>query len=361
MVFKMPVLVYEENECVFNHSKDIAKYGKKSLIVTGKNSAKINGSYNDVVKALDKENVEYVLFDEVEENPSVETVMKASKLGIDYGVDFVIGIGGGSPLDASKAIAMMIANPDKDETYIYDATANTSALPVIAIPTTCGTGSEVTGVAVLTVHSKGTKVSMPHKIYPELALIDAKYLETASDSLIIATAIDAFGHMVESYINKTATDFSKAFVDQGLKIWGKCIDVLRGTKKANYEDYRNLMLASMYGGMSIAHTGTTLPHSLSYMITYELGLAHGLAIGYFIPGYIREANKDDQDYILHTIGFENMDEFSAFYREVTKLEVLPKNMIDKVVKNVAANKTKLEMCTYHVDEEVLYRIANWEC
>lgn len=359
MFFKMPVLVYEEDNCVINHSKDIAKFGKKVLIVTGRNSAKINGSYDDVIKALEKEEVKHVLFDQVEENPSVETVMRAAKLGIDEKVDFVIGIGGGSPLDASKAIAMMIANPYKDETYIFDNKAYTTNIPVIAIPTTCGTGSEVTGVAVLTVHEKKTKMSMPHRIFPKLALIDKKYLKTASKKIIVSTSIDALGHLVESYINTTATDFSRAFVDQGLRTWAKCKAVLSGEREATEEDLKNLMISSMYGGMAIAHTGTTLPHSLSYSITYEKGLVHGFAIGYFMPGYIREASVDDQRFILDRIGFNNIDELIEFYKKITKLEVLPDDIIDKVVTNVSSNVAKLKMCPYHVDKEVLKRIATW--
>ena len=359
MFYKMPVLVYEEENCVLNHSRDIAKYGKKALIVSGKNSAKINGSYDDVTNALENENVDYVLFDQVEENPSVETVMSATEIGKNENVDFVIGIGGGSPLDASKAIAMMIANPEKDSSYIFDANAETKSIPVVAIPTTCGTGSEVTGVAVLTVHEKATKVSMPHRVFPELALIDKKYLKTASKKIIISTSIDALGHLVESYINTTATDFSRVFVDQGLKIWAKCKDVLAGEKEPTDEDYRNLMLSSMYGGMAIAHTGTTLPHSLSYSITYEKGLVHVLAIGYFIPGYIREACYEDQKFILDRIGFANIDEFTLFYKNITNLDVLPDDVIEKVVNNVSNNAAKLKLCPYYVDKEVLMRIATW--
>lgn len=152
----MPTKVYSEKNCVENHSRELAALGTKALVVTGKHSSRINGSLEDVTKALERENIPYMVYDEIEENPSVETVMKAASLGITEGTDFVIGVGGGSPMDASKAIALMIANPEHDERLLYTRTQVSPdgpvypALPVAEIPTTAGTGSEVTPYAILT-------------------------------------------------------------------------------------------------------------------------------------------------------------------------------------------------------------------
>ena len=115
MKLYMPTKVYNEKNCVENHSRELAALGTKALIVTGKHSSRINGSLEDVKGALERERIPYVIFDEIEENPSVETVMKARALGVSEGADFVIGVGGGSPMDASKAISLMMANPEHDE------------------------------------------------------------------------------------------------------------------------------------------------------------------------------------------------------------------------------------------------------
>lgn len=125
------------------------------MIITGKHSSRSNGSLR-CDRSPEKENISYIIFDDIEENPSVETVMKARELGIREQVDFVIGIGGGSPLDASKAIALMIANPDVTEEVLYQSNP-LPYLPVVCIPTTCGTGSEVTPYAILTLHKQRTK------------------------------------------------------------------------------------------------------------------------------------------------------------------------------------------------------------
>ena len=116
----MPTKVYSEENCVKNHSQNFREFGKRAMIVTGKHSSRINGSLQDVESVLQKEGISYIIFDDVEENPSIETVMRARQIGVEENVDFVIGIGGGSPLDAAKAIALMVANPDETEDVFYE-------------------------------------------------------------------------------------------------------------------------------------------------------------------------------------------------------------------------------------------------
>ena len=149
MKLYMPTKVYSEKNCVENHSRELAALGTKAMVVTGKHSSRINGSLEDVTGALERERVPYVVFDDIEENPSVETVMRARALGIKEGADFVIGVGGGSPMDASKAIALMMANPEHDERLLYTKAQVSAqgpvypAFPVAEVPTTAGTGSAV--------------------------------------------------------------------------------------------------------------------------------------------------------------------------------------------------------------------------
>lgn len=194
MDFYMPTKVHFEKGCIKKHGKELTSLGTKALIVTGRHSSKKNGSLNDVTSTLAAEGVFYVIFDEVEENPSVETVMKAASLGIEEHVDFVIGVGGGSPMDAAKAIAVMIANPNESDALLYEA-KNVPILPVVAIPTTAGTGSETTPWAVITRHDLQTKQSISHKVFPTLALVDYTYLAFASREILVCTAIDALAHL----------------------------------------------------------------------------------------------------------------------------------------------------------------------
>ena len=286
MKYYMPVRVYDEAQSVSKHKEEIASFGNKALIVTGRSSAEKCGALGDILSALKEYGKEYAVYNRIEENPSVETIMDASAFGIAEKADFVIGIGGGSPLDAAKAIAFMIYRNSDNPDDLYDASLPADALDVIAVPTTCGTGSEVTGVSVLTVHAKNTKISIPHKIFPKLALIDGKYLMSAPHSMIVNTAVDAFAHMSESYLSKKADVYSQSAALTGMKLWAEVKDVLAEEREADAEDYAKLMRASTFGGIAIAQTGTSIPHALSYILTYDQKIPHGKAAGYFLGRFI---------------------------------------------------------------------------
>ena len=201
MKYYMPVKVYDEPECVRNHAEEISSLGSHALIVTGRRSAFSNGSFDDISAILKERGVRFEVFSEIEENPSVETVFLAKDRFGSENIDFVIGLGGGSPMDAAKAIALVLLHDDYRPEDLYDTKKESTSLPLVCIPTTCGTGSEATGVAVLTRKERRTKSSIPYKIYPGLALIDGKYLKTASLEVIGNTAIDALSHLLESYFN----------------------------------------------------------------------------------------------------------------------------------------------------------------
>ena len=219
----------------------------------------------------------------------------------NYDCLVVIGIGGGSPLDAAKAIALLIANPTEGADYLYNPEKKEEPLNVVAIPTTCGTGSEVTGVSVLTRKELGTKKSIAHKIFPEVALIDPKYLRSASLTLICNTAMDAFGHMAESALSKTRCSECLDAVEKGLKLFSEVKNYLVKAASSDevmfdftWDVYEKLILASMYGGIAIAYAGTTIPHGLSYQVTIRHNVPHGKAIGYFQYGFLKEAPKEEE-------------------------------------------------------------------
>ena len=350
MLLFMPTIVFSEEDCVRNHANELALMGTKAMIVTGKHSSRANGSLKDVEEALKTQNVSYVIFDEIEENPSVETVMKARDIGIKESVDFVIGIGGGSPLDASKAIALMIANPDKDETVLYE-NVPLGYIPVACVPTTCGTGSEVTPYAILTLHKQRTKKSISHKIYPTTALIDGKYLNTADRSCIVNTAVDALAHLIESYLNTNSNDLNRIYSREGLMMWGQIKDKLI-EDKITKADYTKLMHASMVAGMAITHTGTSLPHGLSYMITYEMGVPHGKAVGMYLGGYVSiYKDKEEAGEVLRLLGFESADALSDYLDKILGDTEVSKEMLKKNAESILSNEAKLKNYPFSITRE----------
>ncbi len=365
MQFYMPVKVFQEKECVRKHPEVFDGFGKKALLITGRNSAKRNGSYEDVTSVLNSQGIAYVLFDEVEENPSIETVMKARDFGLQNEAEFVIGIGGGSPLDAAKAVALMMYHKNEGAEYLYEK-KDSSRLPLILIPTTCGTGSEVTGVSVMTIHAKKTKGSISHRIFADYALIDGKYLAFAPDQVIQNTAVDALGHLWESYLNADATDYSRMCADAGMRLFSRTKEALyqrakapEGERTYTEEDYTNLMNASMFAGMAIAQDSTSVPHGLSYPITYAIHMPHGAAIGYFQAGYLAEASEEDRRHMLTTAGFSSLEEWQEFYETLCQKEPLPEELLEYAVDVIGANEEKLKKAPFPCNREVLHRIAFW--
>lgn len=354
MRFYMPCDVYESENCVKVYSKQWTCFGKKAFIITGKHSSQKNGSLKDVLEVCKENKIENCIFNDVEENPSIETVIKAREIGLQEQVDFVIGLGGGSAMDAAKAISLMIAHPQEDADYLYK-NGDSSTLPIVCIPTTCGTGSEVTGVSVLTIHEKKTKGSISHKIFANVALIDGKYLESAPHSILCNTAVDALAHCWESYINANATDHSRMCVKAGLETWSNCIDLLLKEKDASIDDYAKMMRASAFAGMAIAQTGTSLPHGLSYPITYNLQIPHGAACGYFLAGYLKEST--DCDFLLNLSGFKNMNEWKDFYKKVCIANPLHKKDLEMAKDVLLKNPAKLKNAPFSVNESVLADIV----
>lgn len=357
MNFYMPAKVYSEKNCVMNHAAELAALGTRALIVTGKSSARRCGAFADVTQALEKYGVSWVEFAEVEENPSVETIMRARKVGCKVEADFVIGIGGGSPMDAAKAVALMMRHPDENWEYLYDKTAETSTVPIAEIPTTAGTGSEVTAVSVLTRHDKHVKGSIPHKIFANLALIDGKYVSAAPTRILANTTMDALCHLYESYIHSKATDYSRMCAEYGIKVWARSKDVILGRREATAEDYQNMMNASCMAGMAIAHTATSIPHALSYRLTYSAHMAHGKACGYFLAGYLREADPIDVGRILVLAGFTSIDALEDYYVTTCGRDEVPMEILEQTVEEVLGNEGKRKMPPFPVDEAVLRRIA----
>lgn len=359
MKFYIPTKIYSEENCVANHAAEIAAFGGKAMIVTGRHSAKANGSLQDVLSALGSREVDSIVFDEIEENPSIETVMKAREVGLKEKVDFVIGIGGGSPLDASKAIAMMIANPGEDESLLYDGTKPTKHLPVVNVPTTAGTGSEATPYSILTIHKKHTKKSLPHLIFPALSLVDGRYLASISKTGMVNTAVDTLAHLIESYLNAKATSYSRMFAERGLRLWAKERLLLDSEpEELSFEEQSLLMETSTIGGIAITHTSTSIPHGLSYMLTYEYGIPHGKAVGVFLPGYLRVyLDQSAVEEVLALLKFDDIDQFEKYLRNILGPVDVPAEKLEENGRLIFDNAAKMASYPYPMSEEEMREIC----
>ena len=366
MRFYVPTDIYVEKNCVKNHAKELLAIGKRALIVTGHSSAKANGSLNDVTEVLNNGRVAYQIFDEVEENPSTDTVGKGAQIARDFGADFIIGIGGGSAIDAAKAMAILLVNPSVIADELHKAPAKPlNHAPVVAVPTTCGTGSEATPVAIITNHKINLKKSIPHRIFPVLALVDGKYLASAKKQLIVNTAVDALSHMVESILNVHSNILNRMCPEYGLKLWGECKEALIASVAANNTAannasgnaaldvatvdaslYEKLMYTSTIAGMSIAMTSTAVPHGMSYDLTLCKGTPHGPAVGYFLAAYVETCQKKvpaDVEKILSLLGLKNIEEFAEMLRKLIGTCTVTRELRDQFVAAMKVNRSKLDL------------------
>ncbi|MGL4740943.1 MAG: iron-containing alcohol dehydrogenase family protein [Sarcina sp.] len=353
--YYMPTKVFFGRGIVNEKSEEL-KIGKIALIVTGRYSSKANGSLNDVTLALKKENIEYIVFDEVEENPSVETVCKASEIGKKKNVDFVIGIGGGSPIDAAKAIAVMIKNSSLTSETIFSG-EKLEAIPVVAVPTTAGTGTETTQYSILTDNKAKTKKNLGQEIFPVVSLVDASYMLDMNMKVTINTAVDAMSHIVEGYLNTNANIISDSIAQSALKIWGKSLNgLLKG--ELTFEDRENLMVASSLAGIVIAQTGTSLPHGMGYALTYFKGVPHGLANGCLYKEYLKIfKNREKVNEIYSLLGLNSEDELYDVLDKLTGINIeITKEELKVWSEEFASNIAKLKNHPEIVSKEEIFEI-----
>ncbi len=312
--FNMPVElifgtgVIKKNTCKFN-------LGKKALIVTGKNSARLSGALEDVTFALDSEGIDYCIFDDVINNPTIENVSLGTSFGKKNKADFVIAIGGGSPMDAAKAISALMTN-DIEPIDLINGISLKKSLPIIAVPTTSGTGSEVTPYSVLTVPSLKTKKSFSsHSSFPVTAFADPSYTYTMPWEVTVDTAFDAFSHLLESYLSIRSTPMNDSIAVEGIKQFAKCMGGI-ANKKIDESIRRLLMYSSCLGGIAIAHTGTTVIHAMGYSLTFFKGFSHGRANAMIISEYLAfnmESEPEKIQNVLKILGLDNISEVDDFF------------------------------------------------
>lgn len=252
--------------------------GKRALLVTGQHSALASGAQADLLMVLNTMQIGYVLYNQVEENPTLETVMSGAKIYQENACDFIIAIGGGSPIDAAKAMSLVVANHLSQE-QIYQPALYKTNVPVVAIPTTSGTGTEVTPYAVLTDAAQHKKAGFGSELaYPAISILDPRYTISMSESVTLHTGIDALSHLLEGIYSNKRNALFYPIIFEGIRL------IITHLKQAiSHPDdlaaRTALMHASLYGGLAIAHTSTTLQHSIGYPLTSIYGVPHGLANG----------------------------------------------------------------------------------
>lgn len=268
-----------------------SEYGKRALIVTGRNSTKKTGLLDKVVKLLKEEQVESFIFDKVKSNPLTTTAEEGVKFAKENKVDVVIALGGGSAMDAAKAIAFMSVNEGDVSEYIFGK-KGIGALPIIAVTTTAGTGSEGDCLAVLTNPENNDKKSLKSPyIYPKVSIIDAELMVTLPKSIIAPTGIDVLCHAMEAYVSNNSNIISEALAIKAIELVGKNLPKVYDNPD-DVEAWSYMALANTLGGMVIDSSGVALAHGLEHPVSGLLDVAHGDGLAAVLIGWMEYSYKN---------------------------------------------------------------------
>ena len=286
--FDLPTEVFFGEGCSSEAGQCTSRHGRKALLVTGRSSARSSGALARVLPSLEAAGVEVSIFDAVEPNPTTKTVSDGAAHAKNYKADVIVGIGGGSPLDAAKGIAILATNDGPPQKYFGEEPSN-EPLPVIAVPTTSGTGSEVTPYAIITdisgdIEAKRTMRSL--SIFPKAALVDPELTYSMPPTVTADTGMDALSHAVEGCLCTKRSIATNFIAMESIRL------ILRHLRQA-YDmprdaDARSGMChAALLAGTVISQTGTELIHSMGYRLTLRYGVPHGRANAMVMPAVVR--------------------------------------------------------------------------
>lgn len=266
-------------------------YGEKALIVTGRSSAKKSGLYDRIASSLEQSGMSHLLFDKVTQNPLTTTAEEGASLARENNCDVIIGIGGGSIMDCAKAIAFLAVNTGDINDYIYNRQKSENALPLILIPTTCGTGSEGNGFAVLTNPENGDKKSLRcNAIIPKASIVDPECMMTMPKKVLASVGFDALCHCMEAYTSKNAQPFTDALCEYAMRLTAEnLVRVYKG--QGDTPTWEKLTLASTIGGMVINTAGVTLAHGMEHPASGLKNIVHGQGLAALTPAVIEVSQK----------------------------------------------------------------------
>lgn len=337
--FHMPVRIISGWGAVREHADVLRELGSRCVIVTGGSSAQKSGALDDVKTALEQAGISYRIFSGIGANPLVSACDQAGALARDSGADFLIGIGGGSPMDAAKAAAVYAANPELsgEEIYAYTPEAGNAPLPVVLVGTTAGTGSEVSAVAVLTRDSDGRKKSISGPwCFAHIAFADPAYTCSVPYGTTVSTALDALSHTVEGMLNPRIGEVIRMFGHRALQLIGPAL--VRMNREHTLPDRverERLYYGSLYAGVVLAACGTAFPHPMGYVLTEDYGIPHGRACAAFLPSLVAYAQVTAPEAVAEVLGALKMT-FEEFKAVVDGLAAIEVHMDDQTAQCYAA-------------------------
>jgi alcohol dehydrogenase/1,3-propanediol dehydrogenase len=358
-----PVKIHFGPGLIGETGKIAKKYSDTALIITGKNSMQKTGTLDRLVKILKDAGVMPIIFDRITPNPTACEIDSAAGIAREKGVGLIIGLGGGSPLDSAKAVA--VAAKGNIPVWEYLKTTAKEALPVITIVSTSGTGSEVNRYSVVTNPETGEKPGFGYEcMYPKEAVIDPEIMLSMPAHVTAATGFDVFVHIFEAFTGKAKNAFSSAYCMQAFYLLKDNL-IKAYNEPDNIEARGNMATASALAGLAIDISGVGIMHAMEHPVSGNYpNVAHGAGLAALVVEsmkYNLNACKKDFMLIAHHSGIKRAgksdDEYAGSLIEKTK-EMLSALNLNIRLKDLGVEKDKLRKIAKEAFDTMGFAIQN---
>ena len=324
--FYLPVRFIVGPDSLLQLGKETARLGKKALLVTGSRSMRSTGTFDRVTRNLDESGVKWVSFEKVEPNPRASTIDEGAKFARENGVDVVIGLGGGSVMDATKCLALAASGTDPIFAYYENKASSKTALPIILVPTVAASGSEANNGAVFTNWATHEKVVINHPaIYPRVSIVDPVLTLTLPVKTTAQGGVDIFCHLVESYItagdttliNDSIRESSMKTVVDALPPLLKKLDDIELRSRISWA---STIACSQFAGLA-GGSGMMTLHGMEHALSGEYDIAHGDGLAALLIEWMKhtEPVRKDRFKQLGTNVFGESDGIAATEKWLKKI------------------------------------------
>ena len=288
---KIPSCSYGGEGSIEKIKEIIAKEKSQKVVVFSDEGIKATGLLDVLTKQLDETGVQYHVFTDCKPEPSYLQVEAVVDMVQGQECDLIIGLGGGSVMDAAKLASVLKGAPYTIKDLLNDPTQAEKKVKTVMIPTTCGTGSEATCNAIVAIpEEKSKKGIVNDNMIPDYVILDAQMIAKLPKAIVAATGVDALAHVVECFTSKKATPFSYCYALEGAKLI--FANIREAYNNPDNMDAKNKMLiGAYYGGIAITGSGTTAVHALSYPLGGKFHIAHGVSNA-ILFAHVMKFNKD---------------------------------------------------------------------
>ena len=322
--FKVPDKIMMGDNIVASVENVFNLYGKHALIVTGPNIAR-STMIASLERTLDNDRVKYTVMTNIEGEPTVKMIEEGVEIYRENGCDFIIGLGGGSPLDAAKGIAAMTVLEGSIADYKGVRIDDAELPPLVCIPTTAGSGSEVTKYTIITNEANGAKMLLTgDSLLPKMAMLDYTFSNGCPKTVTAATGLDALTHAIEAFISVNAQPLSDALALSAIKRIMRYLPQV-SRDGSNFNARREMSIASLQAGICINNSSVTLIHGMSRPIGARFHVPHGMSNAMLLNVCLSDmemAARHNLARIATYLRIQSVDEIDAsekFVEEVEKL------------------------------------------